>query len=537
MKRACLILGLGLWSLAAVADAAAAQAPRIPAPAEAQLAAVPQSVRSALEEAQNRLRQAINSSAAPADQAAAWAHLGDVFFVHEFNDEARTSYQRAVALDPRRFEWHYLLGMLELSMGNVAAAINAMDAAIALDPDNYPARIRRGRALLDSAELARAEADFDVALALSPNSAAALGGLGRVALERAEYREAVELLSRAITLDPGASRLNHSLGMAYRGLGELDRARYHLAHSGEREESVDDPLLARVQSKSRSPQFLLELGLGLADRGDLEGGLAIMARVLRLEPKNVQALLNAGELLARLDRLEDAHAVFLRLAEADPGSGVAQFYIGQIEEIRGKPADAIESYRKALELDAAYTDAREALLRVLLQTGEPKASARGFRELLAAATSPPEQAKYNYWLGLTEIAQGNCAGAREAIARANELSPQPLAEYLDALIRIDSTCARPSGERLGELVATGEQLYDFNTGLDSAEMLAMAYAANGRFDDAVDLQRYAIFEAVKGGVLSQRPALQDNLARYESGKPAARPYGPGHPLFSPRAAP
>lgn len=537
MKRIYVVLGLGLWGLAGTASLATAQALRVPAPTEAQLAAVPQSVREALDAARNQLQQATAKAAVAADEAAAWAHLGDVFFVHEFNNEARVAYQHAVALDPRRFEWHYLLGMLELSVENVAEAITSLDIAIGLDPDNYPARIRRGRAHLDSADLDRAKTDFEHAQAVSPEAAAALGGLGRVALERGKYREAVELLSSALALDPAASSLHHTLGMAYRGLGELDLARRHLALRGDREETVDDPLLARVQSKSRSPQFLLELGLGLADRGDLQGSLAMMARVLRLEPNNPQALLNAGEILARLDRIDDAHAVFLRLAEADPQSGVALFYLGQIEEVRGKPAAAIESYRKALELDAAYADARAALSRVLLQSGEPEASARGFRELLAAASMPTEQAEYSYWLGLAEIAQNDCVRAREAVARAHELSPQPLAEYLDALVRIDSTCAAPGGERLKEIVAIGEQLYDFNTGLDSAETLAMAYAANGRFEDAVDLQRYAIFEAVKAGVLSQRPALQENLARYESGERSIRPYGQGHPLFSPHAGP
>ena len=42
-----------------------------------------------------------------------------------------------------------------------------------------------------------------------------------------------------------------------------------------------------------------------------------------------------------------------------------------------------------------------------------------------------------------------------------------------------------------------------------------------RFDDAVDLQMQAIFEALKTGELAQRPDLRENLERYEAGQPAA----------------
>lgn len=524
MRTARLVAGSCALAVMLVATAVAGAGPTPPGIPAARVADVSGDVRAAIDDARARLEQAQERKSAPAVLAAAWGHLGDVFFIHDFAEQARTSYRRAAELEPGEFAWPYMLGMVELSTGDIAAAIQALDEALALAPDNHAARIRRGRALRDSGELTLAEEDFARALELMPGSAAALGGLGRVALERGRHQEAVELLEQALQQEPAASGLQHSLGMAYRGLGEVDRARHHLGLRGDRDPEIPDPLLSRVQMQSRSPQFFLELGLSLADRGDFEGALAMMARVLQLDPEHAHALLNSGELLARLDRFDEAHAVFTRLVEVDTASGDGLFYLGQVEELRGNPGAASEAYQKALEIEATHADARQALAGLLLQAGQFERAAEQYLRLAEASVTPAEQVEYRYWHGMAEIGAGDCHSAQASLEQADELSPQPIPAILEALVRLHSTCIRGDAVSLQQMTDIAERLYNANPGLDSAETLAMVYAASGRFDDAVDLQAHAIFEALKNNMLGQRPELQQNLARYESGEPALQPY-------------
>lgn len=510
------------------AGPAAAPPPEIPA---SQRDGMPEPVRTAIADARRAVITAEEYAESPAALAAAWGGLGDVFFVHGFDEPAREAYRKAAELAPAEFAWHYLLGMVEFSAGNLAGATAALDTALGLEPDNHAARIRRGRVHLQSGSLSAAEADFRRALEIQPDSAAALGGLGRVAVAQERYGEAVEWLQKALTLEPGADLLQHPLGMAYRGLDQLDQARRHLELRGNREPQVADPLLARVQSRSRSPQFYLQLGLDLADQGDLDGSLAMMARVLRLEPANARALLNSGELLARLGRLVDARAVFERLADAEPDSGQAHYYIGQVEELRDDPAAALAAYRKALEIDETHAQARAALARKLLENGEAQAAVSQFDRLAESAVTTEEELRYRYWQAMAEIRAGRCERARAAIERARALSDLPVAAVTDAHVRLHATCVPAKAGRLAEIVSAAERLYDASPGRESAETLAMAYAAAGRFNEAIDLQMQAVFEAVKDGSITARPDLQENLARYESGETAAVPYAPPHPLF------
>ena len=60
----------------------------------------------------------------------------------------------------------------------------------------------------------------------------------------------------------------------------------------------------------------------------------------------------------------------------------------------------------------------------------------------------------------------------------------------------------PLGESLDKALDAAEARYGASPGRDEAETLAMACAANGRFEDAVDFQTQAIFEALKEGALT-----------------------------------
>ena len=91
---------------------------------------------------------------------------------------------------------------------------------------------RLGGTSLDHGRPDHAQRLFREALALAPNSAAALGGLGRAVLAGGNHARAVEYLVRALTIEPEATSLHYPLALAYRGLGELERADAHLRGRG-----------------------------------------------------------------------------------------------------------------------------------------------------------------------------------------------------------------------------------------------------------------------------------------------------------------
>lgn len=521
-----------LTGLLAVGACAAAPAPT-PVRAE-RLAQAPGAVRAAVAAAYAQVEDARGRSASPGATAAAYEHLGDVLYVHEFLAEARAAYGNAAALVPDRIAPHYLLGLIEFDEGDMERSLAHFDRVLELDRRHALALLRRGWVHINRGDPDAAARDFTNAIEADPDSAAALAGLGRAALDRREYGEAVDHLSAALALSPGASRLHHQLALAYRGLGQNDRAREHLARSGDAAVSVDDPLEARVGAESRSAQLYLERGAQSATDGDLESAALHLATAHQLAPEDPRVLLNYGAVLARLRRFDEAQSLFVRLVEVEPEVALNFVYLGRVEEARGEHGAAAAAYARALSLDDGHYEARKELSLLQLESGEFGAAAANYARLAAQSPSVGERLRNLYRQGLAALGGGDCAAADTALETARAEAQEFVAPIADALARTRATCGASARRGLEEALEWAQAIYAREPGLESAETLAMVNAALGSFNDAVDFQAQAMFEAMKAGVLERRSALQANMELYRSRQPAQRPYADDDPVFSRR---
>jgi tetratricopeptide (TPR) repeat protein len=423
--------------------------------------------------------------------------------------------------------------VLALLEGDSAAAVGHFDAALGMaHPDVLvPGRIRRGRAHLEQGDLAAARADFETALRLRPESPAALGGLGRVALEEGNAEQAADLLGRALSADPAGTRLYFSLGRALRELGRVDEAREALARAGEGEPQIDDPIMLQIQQLSRSPQFYLEAGLAQADRGDFDAAVQMLSRASLLAPDNPTVVAAYGRVLARDGQYELARSALRRLRELGGLEAEDWVLLGQVEARTGSPEQALGAYAGALTLEPGLPAALEGRARVWLHQGDTARAAATFGELADSATEADEQARLRYWQGMTHLADGDCRAAEPILQQAFDTNATRDAALLGALARMRATCLDAEAGALDEALSWSEQIYDARPGIESAVTLAMVYAAVGRFQDAVDVQAAAIFEALKAGELERRSDLQPNMRRFENEQRAARPFPPDDPRF------
>jgi predicted Zn-dependent protease len=145
----------------------------------------------------------------------------------------------------------------------------------------------------------------------------------------------------------------------------------------------------------------------------------------------------------------------------------------------------------------------------------------------------PDQTEVQYLLGLAWLAGGECGLAHQSLLRALKLSEGD-SDILVALARAYATCPDATAEQRQQALDAAEARYGASPGRDEAETLAMACAANGRFEDAVDFQTQAIFEALKEGDTSRAEWHRTNLARYEQQQPAAEPWPLSDPIYYPR---
>ena len=103
-------------------------------------------------------------------------------------------------------------------------------------------------------------------------------------------------------------------------------------------------------------------------------------RALRLEPGQVDALLNLGRLLHEAGEVAEAANHYRHALEGRPDDATAAFNLGVALEDLGRPRDAVAAYERALACDPAYADAHFNLSRLHERLGE---SQRALRHLQA----------------------------------------------------------------------------------------------------------------------------------------------------------
>ena len=303
---------------------------------------------------------------------------------------------------------------------------------------------------------------------------------------------AIDQLDEAIRRAPNDAVAHQLLGTCYRRVGKMDEA---LA-SYRRALELDDSL---VQARTGVAAIL-------ASQGDLDGAIAQLDKLVQREPDNDSLLLSRGQLHLRAGHREKALQDLDKVVTAHPERKVAALERAQLQAADGDLEKAAEGLDGSV---AAMKDGRERALLLFNQgnlyfrAGKLDRAADCYRK---AATLAPEEADIELNLGSVLARQGDDEAAARPFARAVELA--------DAAYR-----AKPTP--------------------GNAQSLALALAASGRFDEAVQIQTGLIAAARKAGVDKEvLDSLQKTLEAYqreERPDPAgtlatgdgASPQGPG----------
>jgi len=178
----------------------------------------------------------------------------------------------------------------------------------------------------------------------------------------------------------------------------------------------------------------LKLADGLYRIGDLDAAIDEYRVALTLKSHNARAYLQLGvALMAK----QDGHAAAIALMEAvllDPALTHAHYSLGSVQYSLGNVTAAIQSYRRALELQPDFPDARYRLALVLKLTNRHREAAQLMEE---AAIGGVPQAQY-FMGNAYRNGQGvekNPALAIRWWTKAAEFGQQRAAESLSQLRR------------------------------------------------------------------------------------------------------
>jgi protein O-GlcNAc transferase len=116
--------------------------------------------------------------------------------------------------------------------------------------------------------------------------------------------------------------------------------------------------------------------------GDDAAAVMALEASLLIEPGNARALNNLGRLLLLEGQCEAAVTRLTAAIAADPGYAIAFHNLGLAERQQGHHARALDSFRRAVELNGSLVAARIQVARALYEAGDLRASGKACLDVL-----------------------------------------------------------------------------------------------------------------------------------------------------------
>jgi tetratricopeptide (TPR) repeat protein len=334
--------------------------------------------------------------------------------------------------------------------------------------------------------------------------AAVLTALGYATVVRnTDYRSLLAMSQDSVDKHPGSVYAHNNLGNALAAVGETDLAIEHYLEALRLKpgyfvtyNNLGSVLFSTGRTKEAIQQYQQALRLKpdyAHAHNNLANALAAVGRTgeaiehyhqaLRWKPLYAEAHYNLASVLAGLGRTGEAIEHYHRALQLKPDDAEAHHHLALALAAAGKIDEAIADCREALRLKPHFAAAHYALAKMLAGTGKISESIEHYQRLLQLVPDAVEPLNNLAWLLATgEPAQrGDPARAVRLAQRARELGGEENPQCLDTL--------------------------------------AAAYAAAGRFPDALITAQRALQLAASSGQTALVSNIQSRLALYGAGRP------------------
>jgi len=258
-------------------------------------------------------------------------------------DAAIAAYTAAKSLTPRDPDIDAYLVQAHLAARRFARAEAVAREALARDPDQ-PRMVRlRAQSLLKAGKTAEANTLLEDGAARRPDNREFVVGLADLYADQKRTADAVRMLEQARKTFGDDQSIAMRLANVYEAAGRLDEAEKEL-----RRLMSEDPLNADAMNS---------LGYMLADRGlRLPEAIDLAERAVKIEPSNPAYLDTLGWALFKHGRTEEAADPLGKAATTLTGNSVIQDHHGDLLAKRGRTAEAIAAWERALAGDGEQID-------------------------------------------------------------------------------------------------------------------------------------------------------------------------------------
>lgn len=231
----------------------------------------------------------------------------------------------------------FAAGILAHGNGEYAAAARCFTGVLEAIPGFPAALANRALALWLLGALDDAERDASAACAAMPGLAEGWMVAGAIRIERGDSAGAIAAYSEAVKLRQEFAPAQAGLAAAY------------LAHADNAAAARHAALALMLDRDCNHARFTL--GSAVSALGQTETAIGLFTQVLAAEPRHAGALLNRGNALVGLDRIEEGEADLRAALAINPDLREALASLAVLRTIRGDTREAIALCDRAIRLD------------------------------------------------------------------------------------------------------------------------------------------------------------------------------------------
>ncbi len=353
------------------------------------------------------------------------------------------------------------------------AAWRAYEAALRESPDNLDLHLHIANLASQSGRLDVAIEHLQIVVEKQPWWSLMHKNLGDTLKQCERREEAIKHYQQALRLNPDFVEAHNNLGDALVQVGRIQEA-----------------IEQFKQALELKPDYMEahnNIGIALARLGQNDEAIAHLQKALELEPNNVGAHYTLGILLARRGQTDEAIAHLQKALEIKPDYAEAHNKLGEVLVGVGRAQEAISHFERALQLMPDNAKIKKNLNNSLERVNDSVFTISRYEEAIKRNPNSAEAHNNLAWLLATQDAGhgGNPAKAISLAERACELTGNKSSPYLDTL--------------------------------------AAAYAAAGRFTDAISTAQKAIQLAADSGQTQLAEQIKGRLELYRAGRAYEEP--------------
>src|ERR1017187_868763 len=429
--------------------------------------------------------------------------LGDLMTNASDPEVLKDAQQRLQALlqdTPENADALHSLALTELKLGETDAAVQHLGRAMATAPNELVFALTLAEAKLQQKDLKGAEGVLKKACQDFPNSADAVVVLGRFYAGQNRIAEAEQQFQRGLTINPthvaallNLATLQYQLRrksdaeLNFKRLSGLSDKTYKPAYAqflfqeGRREEAIAEfERLAKQSPDDRTARTRLVAAYQAANR--VLDAQKILTDALKKNPKDMDAILQRGELFLAAGKYKDAEADLNVVVHMNADSPEVHYALAKLHQARGAAQSQRQELTEALRLNPILLQARMELATSLVGDNAGQAAVDLLEAAPAAQRNLVVVAELRNWALLI---QGKDAEARKAVNQGLATVRTPAFLMQDALLKIRANRYTDGRDSLHEVLARNPEE------MKAYQLLVASYRAQNQLHGAMgELKAY-----------------------------------------------